>query len=56
VVKKVRNYDNLSRFYRIAERDEQTDGQTALLYQYRASSMLTHNRNGEAGFIEPPLS
>jgi len=31
-------YDNmLSRFYRILERDGQTDGRTELLNQYRAS-------------------
>ena len=52
-----RNYENmLRRFHRIPERDErtdrQTDGQTELLYQYRASvfwrasvSILTRDNN-----------
>ena len=46
----------LSRFHRIAERDGQTDGRTGLLLSVSRVSMLTHDRNGEAGFVEPPLS
>ena len=45
-----KNYDNmLSRFHLIRERDGQidrrTDGQTELLYQYRASMTLTRDKN-----------
>ena len=44
----------LSRFHRIAERDGQTDGQDCYISVARRSrvSMLTHDRNGEAGFVE----
>jgi len=37
----------LNRFHLIPERNRQTDRQSDLLYQYRAISMLTRDKNWE---------